>query len=78
MTCGCSALREPGGFSNFPEYEEHKRRVIESGLFVPALVRQQYADVGGVDEAWYECRTCGRIWRLVEPDPPFKGVWGEV
>lgn len=78
MTCNCSTVRAPGGFSSFPDYEAHKRRVEDSGLFSPTAVGQRYASVGGIDEFWYQCRACGHVWRLVEPDPPFKGVWTEV
>ena len=78
MTCDCFSLKPDGSFSSFPDYDTHKRRVEDSGLFVSVPVGKRYAEVGGIDEYWYECRSCGRIWRLVEPDPPFKGVWQEV
>lgn len=78
MTCRCSELKDIGGFSSFPDYELHKKSVISSGLFSPIQVTQRYAGIGGVDEDWYKCNLCSRVWRLVEPDPPFKGMWAEV
>lgn len=78
MTCNCLELKPVGGFGSFPDYEAHKRRVIDSGLFHSIAVGHGYADVGGLDEFWFKCRSCGKVWRLVEPDPPFKGMWSEV
>lgn len=78
MTCGGFGLKAAGGFSSFPDYEAHKQSVVDSGLFLPVQVGQRYAGVGGIDEHWYKCKSCGRVWRLVEPDPPFKGMWSEV
>jgi len=27
------------------------------------------------DEHWYRCLVDGEVWRLVGPDPPFRGVF---
>lgn len=32
----------------------------------------------GLPEKWYRCIHCGTVWRLVEPDPPFGGLWKKV
>jgi hypothetical protein len=76
--CECSFLRKSGGFSSFPDYDEYKERVISSGLFVGIPVEQFYGGIGGLDEHWFKCKKCGQAWRLVEPDPPFKGMWSEI
>ncbi len=78
MTCGCFNLKPVGGFSSFPDYEAHKKRVTDSDLFLSVEVGQRYAGVAGLDEYWFKCKSCGHVWRLVEPDPPFKGMWSEV
>lgn len=78
MTCECCGFRTTGSFSSFPEYDACKKRVESSGLFISVPVEKRYADVGGIDEYWYRCRSCDRVWRLVEPDPPFGGIWQEV
>ncbi len=27
---------------------------------------------------WFCCCECGKIWRLIPPDYPFKGLWEPV
>lgn len=78
IMCSCTQLREVGGFSSFPDYDSHKKIVIDSGLFIYEPVAQRYGGVGGLDENWFKCKKCGEVWRLVEPDPPFKGMWSRV
>lgn len=78
MTCDCFTLKVVGGFSSFPDYDSHKQAIAHSGLFLPVPVGHRFADVGGVDEYWYKCTSCGQLWRLVEPDPPFRGIWSKV
>ena len=28
-----------------------------------------------LQESWYKCQHCKTVWRLVQPDPPFPGLW---
>lgn len=77
-SCSCTQIREAGGFSSFPDYEVHKEAVLNSGLFDTEPVTQRYGGVGGLEESWSRCKACGELWRLVEPDPPFKGMWSPV
>jgi hypothetical protein len=30
------------------------------------------------DERWYQCTACRQRWRLVGPDPPFRGIFKKV
>lgn len=30
------------------------------------------------EENWYRCVADGQVWRLVGPDPPFRGVFKRV
>lgn len=76
--CHCCSIREVGGFSCFPDYDHHKRRVTDSDNFELITVAQRYGGIGGLDESWVRCKRCGQVWRVVEPDPPFKGMWAEV
>ena len=78
MNCVCMNIKTPGVFNSFSDYEAHKKELINSGLFVAVPVAQPYANVGGLEEAWYKCKHCNCLWRLVEPDPPFKGIWQQV
>lgn len=34
--------------------------------------------VGGLNERWYRNTSTGEVWRLVDPDGPFRGVWERV
>jgi len=78
ITCRCSQLRVASSFSSFPDYDTHKKVVLDSELFDDEPVAQHYGGVGGLAENWFKCKTCGEVWRLVEPDPPFKGMWCPV
>ncbi|WP_229604028.1 MULTISPECIES: hypothetical protein [Pseudomonas] len=78
MICGCSGLREVGGFASFPEYDDFLKTLKSSDLFFSVEVEKNYSGVGGLEEFWFKCRECGDIWRIVEPDPPFGGMWCKV
>ena len=43
---------------------------------VPVEVR--YSNAGLLKERWYRNTETGEVWRLVEPDYPFQGVWERV
>ena len=56
-----------------PEYAE----AAELTTRVPdeiVPVTSRYANVGETENL-YRCKTCGSVWRLIEPDPPFSGLW---
>ncbi|MFJ4376525.1 hypothetical protein ACIP1T_28405 [Pseudomonas japonica] len=75
--CSCAALREQGNFSGWGDFHEFIE-VLNSSLdfdLVPVL--SPYSNVGLI-EFWYKCRKCHQVWRLIEPDPPFAGYWGEI
>lgn len=78
MTCGCAEIRAVGGFLNFPDYERFSRIVIKNDMLEPVAVEGRLADVGGIEESWFRCKSCGCTWRQVEPDPPFQGLWAKV
>jgi hypothetical protein len=41
-------------------------------------VAQHYAGTEVLRERWFRCVKDGTIWRLVEPDFPFRGVFEPV
>jgi hypothetical protein len=65
----------PGEFKRFVQYLE--------GQLASGVVREQPADplygkgmiYGG---RWFQDIETGAIWRLVPPDPPFRGLWEPV
>lgn len=73
--CHCN-IRNDGGFSNWDDFDKFSVCIANSNLKeIP--VKEPYSDIGFI-EMWYQCNKCGSIWRLVEPDPPFKGNWSKV
>lgn len=77
MTCNCSTKRKSGSFNSWQDYQQFELSLRNGREFKEISVGSLYADVGLV-ETWFECMKCYKKWRLVEPDPPFKGIWEEV
>jgi len=73
--CQCS-IRDEGGFNGWADFDKFAAQVASSG-FNKIPVKEPYSDVGFVEQ-WFQCDQCGNVWRLVEPDPPFKGNWSKV
>lgn len=46
---------------------------VSYGLAKEIDVKDEYWS--GVEERWVYCESLGQVWRLVYPDPPFKGCW---
>jgi hypothetical protein len=68
------------GFDSQEAFDELNRRVSEqvrSGLAKEERVRKPYSGVEW-DEHWYRCVSTKETWRLVAPDPPFKGVFKPI
>jgi hypothetical protein len=68
------------GFASPGELERF-RRWIASALDEEALieipVEEPYSGSPMLDEHWYRAAS-GSVWRLVAPDPPFRGVFERV
>lgn len=75
-TCSCS-VRGSGPFKGWNDYDEFKTYIDKNTNFDPSPVVDRFSNVGLV-ERWYRCRNCSCMWRLVEPDPPFAGIWERV
>lgn len=75
--CECLSLRDEVGslvgWSGFDAFNAF----IRASEFLPVPVEKPYSNVGLV-ERWYPCSKCGAKWWLVEPDPPFAGLWAKV
>lgn len=75
INCNCSDLQEINDFFSFNEFErfqEYLGNLVKSGELVEVQVDKPFA---GFTEQWYKCEACSRVWRLVYPDFPFKGIW---
>lgn len=73
----CSSTREKETFSDWTDFDNFSLSISHNPEFVAISVMAPYANVG-LPEKWYRCVHCGTVWRLVEPDPPFRGLWQKV
>jgi hypothetical protein len=71
--CFCE-IRNPGSFKNWDDYDQFKQLLNTNQQFEIVPVTSRYANVGETENL-YRCKTCGSVWRLIEPDPPFSGLW---
>lgn len=67
-------MRDSESFSGWKDFESFLSIVKEAEGLTEVAVKKPYSNVGLV-ESWYECSKCGNLWLLVEPDPPFNGLW---
>jgi hypothetical protein len=74
--CQCE-IRQVGRFDGWDDFDEFITVLNGEPSLVPARVAQPDSYVGLV-ERWYQCSACATMWRLVEPDPPFEGLWQKV
>ncbi len=78
LKCGCGHWEVIDGFVSPNEYKafvvyienEVREDVAEE---VPAEPEYNEGLIYG--GRWFKCKDCKKIWRLVEPDFPFKGLW---
>lgn len=68
-------FRSPGEFDRFAAWLAGlvERRDLET-----VAVRSRYAGLHGPTERWYRRPSSGEVWRLVEPDVPFLGVFERI
>lgn len=76
MKCVCE-VREQRSFDDWADFEAHVRLLQGDENWKDVPVLQPQSNVGFI-ERWFQCAACGNTWRLVEPDPPFRGVWEKV
>jgi hypothetical protein len=75
--CDCDKARTSDSFVNWEDFHAFRSWLNTHNGYQQVPVATRYADVGEV-EAWYRCAKCETIWRLVEPDPQFTGIWERV
>jgi hypothetical protein len=51
---------------------------VTAGLVRLVQVERPYSGSTLWDEHWYECGVNGETWRLVAPEPPFRGIFKPV
>lgn len=60
----------------FTQFEEWIAGAVEEGVIREVPVTSHYGG-SSFDEHWYRTSN-GVVWRLVDPDPPFPGVFERV
>ncbi len=75
--CACAEARREKKFHGWNDFAGFAARLRDGGDFREIPVEQPDSDVGFV-EKWFQCVKCGTKWRLIEPDPPFAGIWERV
>lgn len=75
--CHCESYRETKTFSDWNDFDHFSLAISNDLGFSTVPTPETHANVG-LREKWYRCDSCGTITRLVEPDPPFKGLWKRV
>lgn len=64
-------------FSSIDEYDDFLAAIESSPLF-QSIDNQMSTDNLGFHQKWFRKVDTGEIWRLVEPDFPFRGCWEPV
>jgi hypothetical protein len=65
----------PGEFDRFIIYIENQVKVGLANEIEPDPDYGKGELYGG---RWFQEKGSGEVWRLINPDPPFKGVWEKV
>jgi hypothetical protein len=68
------------GFNSDEEYARFLAQIREQvrcGVAKEVRVAKRYSGVDW-DEHWFQCLSGKDTWRLVAPDPPFRGVFKPV
>lgn len=75
--CNCVSEGDSKNFSSWANFIDFSKKISQDDCFEPIAVETPYSNVD-LMENWYKCLICGTVWRLVEPDPPFAGLWSQV
>jgi hypothetical protein len=68
-------------FDSLRHYEDFLKSInadMDSGSVRQKPLDSKRAWGTAWDEKWFECVENGEVWRLVAPDPPFRGVFKPV
>lgn len=69
---------EVNGFRSLKEYErllDRIRQQVSSGLAEAVELDPKRRWGTSFEECWFRCGPQGDVWRLVAPDPPFRGIF---
>ena len=78
MACEWEPVREFGSSREYERFQQRMEDQVASGLAARVPVQSPYSGSSLWEEHWYECLSDRQVWRLVAPDPPFKGIFKPV
>ncbi len=73
--------KEINGFKSLGEYNnflQHIEAYIDSGDVKEIITDPEYENGMLYGGRWFHIIETDEIWRLIEPDNPFKGIWEPV
>jgi len=73
--CGWDPIDEFGSVAEYRCFHEWINGQVTSGLAAAVPVTKPYSGSVLWDEHWFKCLGDGQTWRLVGPDPPFRGIF---
>ncbi len=72
------AWEKIGGFESPGEYEQFVRYIeaqLAAGIAEEVPVDPDHGPGELYGGRWFRSVDTGEVWRLVPPDPPFRGLW---
>jgi hypothetical protein len=70
-------MNQSSSFASLSEFLRF-RESLQQPEWQEVDVEERWTTVGGFVERWYRHVPTNSIWRLVEPDAPFEGLWERV
>jgi hypothetical protein len=68
-------FQTPGEFNRFVGFLKSQ---VKSGCLQEIAADPAYAKGELVGGRWFREIKSGKVWRLIDPDPPFRGLWEMV
>jgi hypothetical protein len=78
VSCEWDAIDGFNSLADYRRFQEWIKGQVTSGIAGSVPVAKPYSGSSLWDEHWYECLDTHEIWRLVGPDPPFRGIFKSV
>jgi hypothetical protein len=76
--CSWVPIDEFRSLADYRRFQQWIDGQVSSGLAAAVPIAKPYSGSSLWDEHWYKCLGDGKIWRLVGPDPPFRGIFKVV
>lgn len=79
--CRCGTWESIQDFFSLNEYKSFVRYIeeqIKENLVEEIEANPDYGPGMIFGGRWFICKNCKEVWRLIKPDPPFKGLWEPV